>query len=113
MALRTASTPRLSTRPTTGRIAAGRLVGNLVLQPPPGREDDEFRVGGAAPFLQVTGSQGKGAQAVPSPAHGNPLSAADQAMPCARGVDLSAALNCDRARWVPSKPGMTSLAPHL
>jgi hypothetical protein len=32
-------------------------------------------VGGAAAFLQVTGSQGKGAQAVPSPAHGNPLSA--------------------------------------
>lgn len=105
MALTMASGPRLADH---GRIAAGRLGGTLVLQLSPGREDEEFRVGGAAAFLQVTGSQGKGAQAVPSPAQGNPLSAADQAMPWARGVGFGGALDYDRARWVPPKPGMTS-----
>jgi hypothetical protein len=52
------------------QIPSGRIVGSVVLQFTPRREQEQFGMSGAAAFLEVTGSQGQGAQAVPSPGQG-------------------------------------------
>ena len=73
------------------QVASGRVVGGVVLQFAPGGEQDQFGVGGAAALLEVAGGQGQGAQAVPSPGQGDPVSGGQQVHDLGHGADVGAA----------------------
>lgn len=73
------------------QVAAGGVVGGVVLQVAPAGEEDEFGVVGAAAFFQVAGCEGQGLQAVSSAGQGDSVAGGHEGHDLGHGADVGAA----------------------